>query len=278
VPSPFTVLAKRVFSDFDTRLRLRRIAGWPLDVVDVLTGRRDPLIPPRGLWFIGDGSRYPQVVESSFGCLLEAGLTPHDRVLDIGCGVGSMAVRLTRFMDGGSYDGFDVIRAAIDWASSHISPRYPNFRFQHAQVFSRHYNPRGTVQPQNYIFPYPAAGFDFVFGLSLFTHLLPAAAGQYLREMARVMTPQATAWITVFLINDESIACLRRARSMYRMQPHGDCWVMDPAFPETAVGLPESDFLRWCDSAGLKIKRIDRGSWCGREQYRFGHDHVILTK
>ena len=278
MPSKFTMLAKRIVPGFHTRLRIRMVAGWPMDVLDRLRGKRDPLVPSRGLWFIGGIKDPAPTYEAALQYLKEAGLSPQDRVLDMGCGVGFMAGHLARFVTTGSCDGFDVIKIAIDWASSHITKRYSNFRFKHADVFSRHYNPKGRIQPHEFSFPYETASFDFAFGLSLFTHLVPLAAERYLCEMARTMKPGATAWISVFLVNDDSAASLKAGKCQFPMVPHSGFWVMDPAFPETAVGLLEPDFQRWCDSAGLEIKRIDRGGWCGREDFVGNQDHVILRR
>ncbi|HWZ43674.1 MAG TPA: class I SAM-dependent methyltransferase [Candidatus Saccharimonadales bacterium] len=278
MPSTFTILAKRVFPNFNMRLRIRQIAGLPLDALDALTGKKDPLIPPRGLWFIGGGRRYREIAEETIGRMIAEGLTPQDRILGMGCGIGFTAAHLTKFVTQGSYEGFDVIRLAIDWASSNISKLHPNFRFQHADLFSQHYNPRGHIKSEEFAFPYEPDSFNFEFGLSLFTHLLPLSAEHYLQQMARTLKPGGTAFVTAFLINPESEALIQAGKSSLALSAHGNCWVLDAAFPETAVGLMESDFRRWSESAGLQLKRIDRGAWCGRTQFVGGHDHVILQK
>ncbi len=54
------------------------------------------------------------------------GLRPSDRVLDVGCGVGRMAVPLTRYLSPeGRYEGFDVMANAVEWCQRHITPRFP---------------------------------------------------------------------------------------------------------------------------------------------------------
>ncbi len=249
-----------------------------MDVLDTILGRRDPLIPPRGYWFIGGGKRFREIDEETFGYLRTAGLAPQHHVLDMGCGVGFMGIRLTRFLTSGSYDGFDVVRPLVEWASAHITKLHPNFRFQHADVYSRHYNPHGRFKPEEFPFPYESGSLDFAFGLSLLTHLVPRSAEHYLQETARVLKSRGTAWVSAFLINEESAALVKAGKSVYALSPSGNCWVLDPAFPETAVGLPETDFRKWCEAAGFEIRRIDRGSWCGRSQYVGGHDHAILEK
>jgi hypothetical protein len=47
-----TVLMKRAFPGFKTRLAIRRAVYFPLDVLDVVGGKSDPLVP-RGSWFLG---------------------------------------------------------------------------------------------------------------------------------------------------------------------------------------------------------------------------------
>ena len=58
------------------------------------------------------------------------GLKPDHRVLDVGCGIGRMAVPLLEYLDErGSYEGFDIVPLGIDWCREKISPRRPSFRF-----------------------------------------------------------------------------------------------------------------------------------------------------
>ena len=69
-------------------------------------------------------------------------LGPNDRVLDVGCGVGRMAVPLTSYLSPeGSYRGFDVVEESVRWCTRRITPHYDTFRFDHAHVYNKHYNP-----------------------------------------------------------------------------------------------------------------------------------------
>jgi ubiquinone/menaquinone biosynthesis C-methylase UbiE len=95
------------------------------------------------------------------------GLTPDEAVLEPGCGTGRMAEPVSRYLTTGSYDGFDVVREAIEQCETRIMQ--PNFRFRHVDVLNRFYNPEGRIQPDEFQFPYPDESFDFVFLTSVFT-------------------------------------------------------------------------------------------------------------
>jgi len=275
------ILAKRVLPSFDTRLAVRRVINLPRDVVDDLTGRRDPLIPPHGLWFVGGEEDYKQVNAEYLEYFRNlGGLRPDHRVLDVGCGIGVMASALTHFLSpNGSYAGFDIVRVGIRWAQKNIGSRFPNFSFTHADIFNKHYNPKGKVSPDQFRFPYEDASFDFVFVKSVFTHLLPDSIQNYVREIRRVIKPTGRCLASLFLMNPESTELIRRGQSSLPLIPGShDCWVVDAKFPETAVGIAELSFLQWCEKSALRLEPpIHYGSWCGRGNHMSYQDILVLS-
>ena len=169
------------------------IKKFYFSVVDCLLGRgeaAEALCPPRSLNFAGGGD-YRAIGEEFLGHFIQlAGLEPQARIVDVGCGVGRMAVPLSGFLSSSArYEGFDVVREGIDWCVSNISTRYPNFRFQHADIYNRNYNPRGKLSPAEFRFPYPDAGFDLAILTSVFTHMLPPHIEHYLDELSRILRP-----------------------------------------------------------------------------------------
>lgn len=274
--SIITIAAKRIFPDFESRLRVRRLINMPLDAYDRLTGRRDRLLPPRGLWFVGERKGYKITNEQHLCYFTGAGLRPEHAVLDIGCGIGVMAARLACFLTTGSYDGFDIVKVGTDWATTHITRRHPNFHFQHADVYNCHYNRDGKITGEAFTFPYPDRRFDFAFAKSVFTHMLAGGVQHYLRETARVLKPSGTAVMTAFLINRESASLIEGGKSSLPLADAGQHWVLDPNFPETTIGLREPDILEWCKQARFEVSRVDYGSWCGRSAYVSYQDLITL--
>lgn len=275
-----TVLAKRVFPNFKTRLAIRRVAFSPLDLFDFLTGRRDPLVPPRGLWFVGGGHfRDNQFLESFVG---HCDLQPHHRVLDVGCGIGKQAVALAHYLDptrGGSYEGFDIVEEGVAWCQREITSRFPDFRFRHVDVFNKHYNPQGKVTPSQWKFPYSDAEFDFACLISVFTHMLPDAVRNYIKEISRVLKPGAKSFISFFLLNDTSRQLIAEGQTTIPLtHERGEYSVLDPEFPETTVGLSEN-FVKECYyESGLDVSSINYGSWCGRSEAKFYQDIIVSVR
>jgi hypothetical protein len=135
------------------------------------------------------------------GHLVElADLQPHESVLDIGSGMGRMAIPLTSYLQPpGRYDGFDVIREQVEWCQENITPRHPIFRFQLVAVRNGSYNPAGGFEAAAFTFPYADASFDVILLASVFTHLLRADLEQYVAEIRRVLRPGGRALMTFFL-------------------------------------------------------------------------------
>jgi SAM-dependent methyltransferase len=58
-----------------------------------------------------------------------------------------------------------------------------------------------AIRPEHYRFPYVNASFDLMYATSIFTHLLPAAAEQFMREASRVLRPEGRCVFSFFLLD-----------------------------------------------------------------------------
>jgi SAM-dependent methyltransferase len=162
------------------RDHLRILRAWPRNGRAREAGAADALpVPPTRLilrvsgepdvaWFLEGGRRAAESLRASL-TRNRVDLEGIESLLDFGCGCG----RVTRHWKDlrAAVHGSDVNAAGIDWCRTNL----PFGRF-------------GT----NHLAPPLAFGdgaFDFVYALSVFTHLPEALQSSWMREMHRVLRP-----------------------------------------------------------------------------------------
>lgn len=206
------------------------------------------------------------------------GLQPHERVLDVGCGIGRLAVPLTRYLQTGAYEGFDVSRSAIAWCRRAIARRQANFGFRHVDVFSRHYNRAGTIQPESFRFPYDDETFDVAFLGSIVTHLTPPAAARYVAETARVLKRGGRAVMTFFLLDGEVRKNAASFDPPFTSFPEPWWAVQSPEDPEAAVAYDIAVVRGAFRDRSLEPTAISRGAWSGHAGAATYQDTVVARK
>ena len=227
----------------------------------------EELIPPPDLLFDGstNAAEFKAVGEGFTWALLigRGRLQPHERVLDLGCGIGQKARVLATYLKGGCYEGLDIVPKGIEWCQERYQS-FGNFRFQVADVYSSHYNPAGRFKDVDYTLPYPDRDFDMVFLSSVFTHMQPEGVAHYLSEIARVLKPGGRCVATYFLLNEQP----------RRQPPWTDAVVRFPYElngyrlrnadnPSEAVAHQESTIRAEHTKVGLRVAEIAYGFWCG---------------
>jgi SAM-dependent methyltransferase len=243
----------------------------------------DELEPPEVLAHGISGGDFRTVGREFAGYLVRiGGLRPTDRVLDVGCGAGRIAIPLLEYIDRGSYEGFDVHAEAVNWCRENLGSRNSAFRFQSVPVQSEWFNPWGSERAEQFRFPYSDAEFDFVFAVSLFTHLLRPASERYLTEIARVLKPGGRWFLTFFLIPEggppqpspEWPPPPNWPGGMHFHHRRDGCRYLDPDHPERAVAHEEEWLWPAFAAAGLSQRGVHRGFWPGRHGLSF-QDIVI---
>lgn len=246
---------------------LRTLRQSLTDRMEIVRGERDALTPPKRMWhLVTDPKLYSKKSgEAGRKFLVETGsLSPDERVLDVGCGVGRQALALAGFLgEGGSYHGFDIMRDAIEWCQKNISRRYRNFHFHHADVRNEVYNPAGKYAAAEYRFPYADGSFDFVFLTSVFTHMFPGDVENYLREISRVTRPGGRCMISFYLLNDGARENIAAGKGVFDFKfDVGGCFAQFPEAPEAALAYEEGWARELFKECGFVIREpIIYGSW-----------------
>lgn len=203
-------------------------------------------------------------------------LRPDSRVLDIGCGCGSMVFELLgRLGNAGRYVGFDVHEPCIRWCEQEFSED-PRLRFEIARVSSPYGSGPSEAPVDAYRFPSDDGSVDLVLAKSVFTHLPSADSQHYLEEIARVLAPGGAALVTFFLFDGERFPVPRAfphpagrgsvMRWHRRRHPHAAL-----AYERTHI----EDRIARCD---LKLESFVAGYWPGEQARITGQDQLVLRK
>jgi SAM-dependent methyltransferase len=158
--------------------------------------------------------------------------------IGVGCGRRAQHIRNIDFHGQrytGSYLGIDIDREALEWCRGHFDERFEFVQSNHTST-SYVNDAAGTG---GYRIPRDDASVDFVFGTSVFTHLLEEELVNYLAEGARVLRPGGRMVVSCFCIDLQPSKVGVRHSFRHRVD---NAYVESLAQPEAAVAY-ESSFL-----------------------------------
>jgi SAM-dependent methyltransferase len=142
-----------------------------------------------------------------------------ERVLDFGCGCGRVLRFLPRIHhEVGRVFGTDIDSKAITWCRKHLD-------------FAR-WDVNGALPP----LAYPSESFDFVFAISVFTHLDESFQNAWLPEIDRVLRPEGLFLATV---HGETYADKVRVEKRTQLAEHGVCSQVGQTGAMKLDGLPD---------------------------------------
>ena len=258
----------------------RRVHYGLGEYYDALTRRKTDMLPPKRMIFVGKGD-FGKIGEHFVSIFkLQGGLKPHHHVLDVGCGIGRMAIPLTKYINStGQYEGFDIVPEAIKWCRKNITSQFPNFNFQKADIYNNNYNPAGRLNAVDFRFPYPDACFDFVFLTSVFTHMRPIEIEHYMLEITRVLKNDGQCLITFFLSNEKVFSAIKEGKSALNFNFEFPGFLStDQKLPEAAICYPEKVIRKLFESNGLYITALYSGGWRGQPGALSYQDIIIARK
>jgi SAM-dependent methyltransferase len=246
----------------------------------------DTLVPPIEKIFVGqadtnDFKEHGKIYVERF--IHHCHLKPNEKVLEVGCGIGRIAIPLAPYLNTGIYEGFDIVPHGIEWCQQKITPQYPNFNFQLADIYNKFYHSTGQFSASEYSFPYQNDSFDFVFLASIFTHMLPAEIENYFSEIERVLKRKGRCLITFFLWNDKTKLLLNDKRRMNKINfvhDFGHYRLRDLSAPESAIAYDEQFVKNLYKKYHLKIPHISYGTWRShiKNPVGGGQDIVVAFK
>ena len=230
-------------------------------------------IPLDLLRLTGGGPETFEQISAEHIKLLQAniGLEPDSTVLEIGCGIGRDAIPLTRLLSprGGRYVGIDIIGRSIEWCNLNIAARHENFSFIHYDVADQLHNPNGHTHTSDIRLPLPDSSVDKIILWSVFTHMFENDIVHYLREFARVIRPTGKIWLTLFIVDDDTLASARATNltefNLRFDHPYAPgCFINVPEFPAGAVAYTAGTVFRMIAKGGLEMAAAPLfGSWSG---------------
>jgi SAM-dependent methyltransferase len=261
---------------------LRKIFLVPVDLADRLLGRHDPGLPPKAdiftgavVDFVASGRHTLEII-----CSL-ADVNPSSHILDVGCGIGRLAIAMPDFLAAnGGYEGLDIVPEGIEWCKQHIVGPHKNIHFTLADVYNKEYNPTGRKQPADYQFPYEDETFDVAVLISVFTHMLPIDVDRYIGEIARVLKKNGRICASYYIITSESLQLMTSGRGFMSYKHNlGSHWIQSKKVPELSVAYDERYLREIYSKHGLSdLPDIYFGTWCGRSTGLDTQDVVVATK
>lgn len=176
-------------------------------------------------------------------------LSADSAVLDIGCGFGRLAIGvLDRVGAIRNYCGVDVSAAAVAWCRRHLGAGHPTFHFTRLDVRNERYNPGGEAITGSFRLPYDDASFDIAYAYSVFSHMESGDIDRYLAELRRVLRPDGSAFVTLFVADDVPEVSINPAAGTLAWQGPLHCVRYRRAFIETRIR-----------DAGFTIARVAGG-------------------
>ena len=187
-------------------------------------------------------------------------------MLDIGCGIGRLALPLTSYLKGGSYDGWTSSRQGSIGATSTSGGDTRISTSRWPMSTTRSTTPKGACRHRNTRFPIPTTPLILLFLISVFTHMLPEDTHRYIAEISRRVRPGGRCWASFYIFDADSIEMMEAGKGFLRFKhDHGTYWTVNDKAPELSTGYEEGYVKELFERHGLSLADgMYYGGWSGR--------------
>jgi SAM-dependent methyltransferase len=191
-------------------------------------------------------------------------ISPSDRVLDFGCGIGRTSVLIAEYLTSGELVGVDIVPAQIHFCRTEIASRFQNASYYCIQARNPHYDrliTEDTIAVSEDEFRINrSCNFDFVVASSVFTHFDPLMAAKYLNFLGG-LTKEGGYLALSWFFDHSSNPPDKRLSSGEHFRDIGNL-----AFALFAIPL----FEELVANADLLVARITYGTWRGVPEFSGG--------
>jgi len=215
-------------------------------------GRPKVPLPPKKLRLGGpqfsDDAYFLESARREADRLLQSfGLRSSSRLLDVGCGVGRLAIGIIdRLGPIKAYRGVDVDPRYVEWCHKHIERAYPTYQFIRLDVGNPRYNPGGPALAGDFRHPFDDGSFEIIYLYSVFSHMEAEPVRIYLRDFCRLLASNGRLFFTAFA--EQGVPDLSINPKGYRREWSG---------PLHCVRYRRGFLESMLESSGFKVDRFD---------------------
>lgn len=268
-------LLRKIYYYFPPEFRFffRKIIYKPLEFFT-----NDQGFPPKSMIYTGAGDFKETGIKWMEFFIKYSSLNKESDFLDIGSGIGRIAIPLSEFLTG-KYEGFDAVLLGVNWCKKHITNQHPNFNFTFVDLYNDLYKSNG-ISAATFIFPYENNSFDLCCSISIFTHMVPDEVYNYIGQAHRILKKGGYFISTFFLLDEESESLMNKKNTFNFNYKYDDYSLMNEKVKSANVAYDKNKLAIQIESRGFEIQYILKGYWCGRNKNKCQdfQDIIVMRK
>lgn len=207
-------------------------------------------------------------------------LTSDSNILDIGSGCGRLSYPFNFLMKEGRYYGVDTWRDGVTWCADRFTSKNPNLQFHCMESNNNYYFEDYKEDVRNdYHFPFIAdETVDLTFAISCFSHLVENDCRSYFKEIARILKPTGSAYITGFVIDRFFFDYVKRTGKHTGVQEKDPGCYYAYSGQDFFGGFSFEKWRSMLNDCGLEIVSYEVGDWAEKPGALNYQDIFIVSK